>query len=224
MAGEVANVILMDQKFLRAGSARAHDDVYLALIQRSKAGNADAFERLMIATQQRVASIAYRLLGSREDAQDATQEVFLRVYKNLKRFDESKAFHPWLYRIVVNVCRDIAKRERKRGYQTVSLDEELESELIEQSASPQNMEEWALARQQKALIEMAVACLPYKERTAFILRDFEGLSTEEVANALGVRTATVRVHISSARARVRRYCERLISRTKERSRDDLRQS
>ena len=94
MAGEVANFILMDQKFLRAGSTQAHDEVYLALIQRSKAGDTDAFERLMIATQQRVASIAYRLLGSREDSQDATQEVFLRVYKNLKRFDESKAFHP----------------------------------------------------------------------------------------------------------------------------------
>ena len=223
MAGEVANVILMDQKFLRAGSAQAYDEVYLALIQRSKAGDTDAFERLMIATQQKVASIAYRLLGSREDAEDAAQEVFLRVYKNLRRFDESKAFHPWLYRIVVNVCRDIAKRERKRGYQTVSLDEELENELIEQSASPQNIEEWAMVRQQKALIEMAVARLPYKERTAFILRDFEGLSTEEVAKVLGVRTATVRVHISSARARVRRHCERLISRTKERSRNELRQ-
>jgi len=106
----------------------------------------------------------------------------------------------------------------------LDFDEELENELIEQSASPQNIEEWAMVRQQKALIEMAVARLPYKERTAFILRDFEGLSTEEVANALGVRTATVRVHISSARARVRRYCERLISRTKERSRNELRKS
>jgi len=224
MAGEVANFILMDQKFLRAGSTQAHDEVYLALIQRSKAGDTDAFESLMIATQQRVASIAYRLLGSPEDAQDAAQEVFLRVYKNLKRFDESKAFHPWLYRIVVNVCRDIAKRESKRGYQTVSLDEELENELIEQSASPRDIEEWALIRQQKVLIEMATARLPYKERTAFILRDFEGLSTEEVANVLGVRTATVRVHVSSARARVRRYCERLISRTKERSRNEVRKS
>ena len=224
MAGEEANFILMDQKFLRAGSTQAHDEVYLALIQRSKAGDTDAFESLMIATQQRVASIAYRLLGSPEDAQDAAQEVFLRVYKNLKRFDESKAFHPWLYRIVVNVCRDIAKRESKRGYQTVSLDEELENELIEQSASPRDIEEWALIRQQKVLIEMATARLPYKERTAFILRDFEGLSTEEVANVLGVRTATVRVHVSSARARVRRYCERLISRTKERSRNEVRKS
>lgn len=224
MAGEVANVFLMDQKFVRGGSAQVRDEVYLALIQRSKAGDTDAFERLMIATQQRVASITYRLLGSREDAQDAAQEVFLRVYKNLKRFDESKAFHPWLYRIVANVCRDIAKRERRRGYQTVPLDEELENELIEQSVGPENIEEWALVRQQKALIEMAVASLPYKERTAFILRDFEGLSTEEVANVLGVRTATVRVHISSARARVRRYCERLISRTKAGSRNELRQS
>src|SRR5438445_11610906 len=161
MAGEIANVILMDQKFLRAGSAQAHDEVYLAIIQWSKGGDTDAFERLMIATQQKVASIAYRLLGSREDAQDAAQEVFLRVFKNLKRFDESKAFHPWLYRIVVNVCRDIAIRERKRSYQTVSLDEKLEKELIEQAASPQNMEECALARQQKALLEMAAACLPY---------------------------------------------------------------
>jgi RNA polymerase sigma-70 factor (ECF subfamily) len=104
------------------------------------------------------------------------------------------------------------------------LDEELENELIEQSVGPQNIEEWAMARQQKALIEMATARLPYKERTAFILRDFEGLSTEEVANVLGVRTATVRVHVSSARARVRRYCERLISRTKERLRNELRPS
>src|SRR3989442_14264084 len=135
MAGEVANVILMDQKFLRAGSAQAHDEVYLALIQRSKAGDTDALERLMITTQQKVASIAYRLLGSREDAQDAAQEVFLRVYKNLKRFDERKAFHPGLYRIVVNVCRAIPKREKKRGFQTGSGDEGLEKRLIKKSAS-----------------------------------------------------------------------------------------
>lgn len=214
MAGEIADILLMDEHFVPAEPSQAREETYVALIQRTKAGDTAAFEQLMIATQHRVASVAWRMLENREDARDAVQEVFLRVYRNLKRFKEGQSFHPWLYRISVNVCRDMARRQRRRNYQTASLDAESSSVLIEQIADPTDVEESALLKQQRRLIQKAIASLPYKEKAAFLLRDLEGLSTEEVARVLGSRPATVRVQISSARARIKRYCQRLIRQTK----------
>src|SRR5712691_12231926 len=84
-----------------------------ALVERAREGDGRAFDRLMIETQERVVGLAWRLLGSREDARDAAQEVYLRVYRHLGRFRAGEDFRGWLYRITVNVCRDAARRRRR---------------------------------------------------------------------------------------------------------------
>ena len=84
-----------------------------ALVERAKEGDGRAFDRLMVETQERVVGLAWRLLGSHEDARDASQEVYLRVYRHLGRFRPGHDFHAWLYRITVNVCRDAARRRRR---------------------------------------------------------------------------------------------------------------
>src|SRR5881227_657893 len=88
--------------------------ILLANIRAAKAGDSRAFDNVMIATERRVATLAWRILGDAEEVKEATQETFLRVFRHLRRFDERQDFFGWLFRIAVNVCRDIEKRRRRR--------------------------------------------------------------------------------------------------------------
>lgn len=188
--------------------ARRRDDAFGALVARARAGDAAAFDQLMIATQHKVVSTAWRMLGDREDARDAAQEVYLRVYKYLARYDERQDFHGWLYRITVNVCRDAARLRAGGGRPLTSL--EAERGAVEQLPGPGDAERDALAAQQLALVARALQTLPEKERAALVLRDLEGLSTEEVARILKSRPVTVRTQVSSARTKIKRFCDRLL--------------
>jgi RNA polymerase sigma-70 factor (ECF subfamily) len=182
-------------------------------VERAKAGDAAAFEALIDCYQRKVLSTAFRLLGNREDAQDAAQEVFLRVHKYLRGFRSDQDFAAWLYRIIVNVCRD---HIRKRGgrHQFASFESEREAGTLEALASGEDVEANAIKSQQHAMIAEALDTLSTKERAALVLRDFEGLSTVEVARVLGSSQTTVRTQICSARAKIKQYRDRVLKRTR----------
>lgn len=180
-------------------------DAAAQLMLRAKAGDSTAFDRIIVAHQRRVLSLAWRLLGNQDDARDAAQEAFLRVYRHLEKFDASLDFSGWLYRIVVNVCRDQA---RKRGNHFSSFEAEMEAGTITEPASPHNTESAAMAAEEQAMILRALAQLTEKERAAIVLRDLEGLPTEEVARILGSSPTTIRSQISSARARLKAFRDR----------------
>ena len=192
-----------DRTVPRAPEARPYDHV----ISRARSGDLSAFDQLMVAHQQRVLGIAWRMLGNQDDAQDAAQETFLRVYKHLNTCDTKQDFSGWLYRIAVNVCHDLA-RKRGRG-NPVSLDAEIEAGRFVEP-SPHNTESSAMRAQERAIIARALATLSEKERAAIVLRDLEGLTTEEVAGILGSTPTTVRSQISSARAKIKIFHERWI--------------
>src|SRR3989440_12710856 len=116
----------------------------------------------MIATERRVATLAWRILGDAEEVKEALQETFLRLFRHLGRYDESRDFFAWLYRIAVNVCRDLDKRRRRTFFG-----------FLEQTAPPPTGLRIDLAR--------AIDALPPKERMAVILHDVEELPTDEVA-------------------------------------------
>ena len=199
MPGEAVGIGLMPQKLkLDEGEAPM-----TRLIARAQAGDADAFDQLMISHQHRVVAIAWRMLGSREEACDAAQEAFLRVYKHLHKFDLERDFSGWLYRIVVNVCHDLA---RKRVRQ--SSHEEMDD--LSNLPSTENLESAAMLAQERALILRALSSLPRKERAALVLRDLEGIDTEEVARILGSSPTTVRSQISSARTKIKNFRARLL--------------
>ena len=162
-------------------------NILLANIRAAKAGDSHAFENVMIATERRVATLAWRILGDAEEVKEALQETFLRVFRHLGRYDERYDFAGWLYRIAVNVCRDLDKRRRRRAFFVGQ---------VEQTAPPHTAARVDLAR--------AIDKLPPKERLAIILRDVEELSTDEVAAILGNSPATVRVQVSKAREKLRR--------------------
>jgi len=206
MVAEMAHVFLANANDIPADEENRADYLTI-LVTRARAGDALAFERIMLATEQRVVSIAWRMLGNSDDAQDAAQEVYLRVFKYLARFRTGEDFRGWLYRITINVCHDLA---RKRSTMTTRLSEldfgEEHAEVEDPGTDPETR---TLRQQQLALVRRALHVLSTKERAALVLRDLEGLSTEEVARALGSRPVTVRSQVSSARAKIRTYCERL---------------
>src|SRR2546430_15133460 len=209
MVAEMAHIFLTDATDVPS-SAREEEraDYFAMLVARLLAGDTFAFEQIMLATEQRVVSIAWRMLGNRDDAREATQEVYLRVFRYLARFRAGEDFRGWLYRITINVCRDLARR--KRSVMTTQFSEidfgEAHAEIEDPGTDPETR---TLRQQQLALVRRALQVLSTKERAALVLRDLEGLSTEEVARAPGSRPVTVRSQVSSARAKIRTYCEKL---------------
>lgn len=182
------------------------------LIERAAAGDTAAFEQIMIHSQQRVMAMTWRMLGNEADARDASQEVFLRVYKYLGRFKQDQDFFAWLYRVTVNVCRDILKKRQRQSDRYLSDEnEEALSVQIEQADAEQTL----MQAQRRELIAKAIATLPYKERASIVLRDVEGLSTDEVARIMKSSATTVRSQISSARKKIRDYCQQYLSRTEQ---------
>ncbi len=180
------------------------------LISRAQSGDLTAFDEIIISHQRKVITLAWRLLGNQDDARDAAQETFLRVYRHLNRFDPTKDFSGWLYRIAVNVCRDLARKRSRRKH--TSLEAEVESGNLPEPASRDNTEAAAIHAQEKAILARALATLTVKERAAIVLRDLEGLPTEEVARILGSRPVTVRSQICSARKKVKAFRERRLKR------------
>jgi RNA polymerase sigma-70 factor (ECF subfamily) len=192
---------------------------FALLVARARAGDSTAFEQIMLETERKVVVTAWRMLGNREDARDATQEVYLRVYKYLDRFKPEQDFQGWLYRITINVCRDATRKKRgagaRSGEESVSAQDRYERCPTESVSPDADAEENAIRGQQRSMLMRALATLPEKERAALVLRDMEGLTTEEVARVLHSSPVTVRSQISSARTKLKIYCERLL-RTGER--------
>ncbi len=180
------------------------------LVERAAAGDPAAFERIMIHSQQRVMAMTWRMLGNEADARDASQEVFLRVYKYLGRFRQDQDFFAWLYGITVNVCRDTLKKRQLQTNRFISFSNEVEEETLNVPVEQDDAEQNAMQSQRRELISKAIATLPYKERASIVLRDVEGLSTEEVARILKSSSTTVRSQISSARRKIRDYCRRYL--------------
>jgi RNA polymerase sigma-70 factor (ECF subfamily) len=181
------------------------------LLDRARQGEVDAFEGLMIATQRRVLSTSWRLLGDADRARDAAQEVYLRVFRSLRSFRPDGDFHAWLYGITVNVCRDSRRRRTADASRFTSLGEPLQAGETREVGTPATAEEDLLAEERRKHLFAALDTLPPGERAALVLRDLEGMTSEQAARALGSRPGTVRAQISSARTKVRRYCERVFA-------------
>ena len=169
----------------------------LATIRAVRAGDTDAFEDLMIATERRVSGLAFRILGDAEDVKDAVQETFIRVFRHLDQYREEHEFLGWLFRITVNVCRDF---ERKRRWRRLFSPVEHASHVSVRAGFDD-----ALSARDELM--RAVRLLPRKERLAVILRDLEELSTAEVAAILGLKETSLKVSISKARAKLRKWIE-----------------
>jgi RNA polymerase sigma-70 factor (ECF subfamily) len=182
--------------------------VFEALVARAKGGDAEAFDAIMEATQARVTSTAWRLLGSRDLARDASQEVFLRVFRSLRHFQPGRDFHAWLYAIAVNVCRDLSRQSRRREKTFTGLDG-TEAPISPCEHISPVAESDLLLEERRARVHAALDELPRDQREAIVLRDIEGFTSEEVARALGTTPGTVRSRVSAGRKKLRVHFDRV---------------
>jgi len=178
----------------------ANAEALLQTIRAARSGDSAAFEEIMVLTERRVAQISWRILGDAEEVKDAMQETFLRLFRYLGKYDEKKDFVAWLARIAVNVCIDLRRRRRPSAPLP---------ELLSTAAS---VEDVLIERSNRALLTQAIDALAPRERAAILLRDVEGLPTEEVAAAMGNNVTTVRVQLSRARAKLRKIIEGMTKR------------
>ncbi|NTV91513.1 MAG: sigma-70 family RNA polymerase sigma factor [Clostridiales bacterium] len=177
------------------------DENEKSLIDRSKAGDIEAFEQLVEKYQKKVFNIALRTIDNYADASDMAQEVFIRVYRAIGSFKEQSSFSTWLYKITTNVCLDeLRKRKNKRA---VSLDEEIRFEDGEakrqyESSDPRP-EDTAEKNELKRIVKEAIGKLSEEHRMAIVLRDLQGFSYEEMAVMLNLPEGTVKSRINRAR-------------------------
>ncbi|MEE9298228.1 MAG: sigma-70 family RNA polymerase sigma factor [Acidimicrobiia bacterium] len=161
-----------------------------ALIERYLGGDVDAFEELMRAHEDRVFGVCLRMLRNREAALDAVQETFVTVFRKADRFAGRSAFGTWLYRVAVNTCHDVARKNRRR------LAEPLQEGM--DPADPASEDSYSSA-EVRPDIEAALSELPTEFRSAVVLADLEGLALETVADVLGVPVGTVKSRVFRGR-------------------------
>ena len=178
----------MAQEAIEAAGLRLSPQID-SLIRAAQGGDEDAFEQLVRAHDQSVLRLALNLLGSPEDARDAYQEAFLRVYRNLHAFRFDCSFHTWLYRIVTNVCLDQLRRRKVRKEESTVVEtsdgpvDRMDSVETESAHADPERKLWN--RQLKERIEGALAGLSARERMVFELRHYEGLRLRNIGEILG---------------------------------------
>lgn len=179
-------------------------------VDRARRGDHEAFRLLVERYQARVFRLALRVLRDEEQARDAVQEGFLKAYRSLDRFEGRSRFYTWLYRLVLNLCLDM--RRKDRSDREVEWDEERvhpagevgEPALEEADGGPAGALERAEIRER---VGAAIERLPEVQRETLILREVEGLSYQEIAEALGISKGTVMSRLHYARKKVQRILE-----------------
>lgn len=170
------------------------------LVRRVQEGDTRAFEVLFHRHQHKVASLISRYVRDRDEVQDLVQEVFIKAYRALPRFRGDSAFYTWIFRIAVNTAKNyIASRGRRASEMKVDLDD---AEFIDGGEALKDADnpEGELARDQlKKVIDEAIAALPPDLRSAVTLREFDGLSYEQIADIMDCPVGTVRSRIFRAR-------------------------
>jgi len=182
----------------------------MALVHAAKGGDVQAFEELVRRYDRNVFRIAQHITHNREDAEDVVQDAFLKAYENLNQFQGQSKFYTWLVRIAVNEA--LMKLRRLKPGRTVSLDEDVKTE---EDSLPREVADWSPNPEQqynqaelKDILTRTIQGLPMSFRTVFVLRDVEGLSTEETAEALELSVPAVKSRLLRARLQLRERLNR----------------
>lgn len=164
------------------------------LVARSIRGDTESFNQLVLRWERPIYALAYRTIGREEDARDVCQETFLRAFRALPGFRGQAKFSSWLYRIALNLCRDWMRRERRAPI--VQAPEGVDLMDLAAAAEPSESIEDLVARKDMAeLVERAMARLPDEQRTAIVLKEYHGLTFQEIADVVGCPLSTVKTRL-----------------------------
>jgi RNA polymerase sigma-70 factor (ECF subfamily) len=191
-----------------------HPDV--ALVARAKKGDTAAFEQLVRQYERQIFRVAQHITQNREDAEDIAQDAFLKAYEKLEQFQGNSKFYTWLVRIAVN--ESLMRLRKRRTGKMVSIDEDIETE---EGSVPRDLADWAPDPEQNynqaelgEILRKTIQGLPQGFRIVFVLRDVEGLSTEETAETLGLSIPAVKSRLLRARLQLRERLSRYFRRKK----------
>jgi RNA polymerase sigma-70 factor (ECF subfamily) len=178
------------------------------LVARATAGDVDSFNQLVTRWERPVYALAYRTLGREEDARDVVQEAFLRAFRGLKGFKGQAKFSSWLYRITLNLCRDWIRRERRAPIVQVPEGTDPVDLADERVAPTESVEELVARREMSSAVAKAMADLPEEQRTAIMLKEYHGLTFQEIAEMLDCPLSTVKTRLYQGLSVLRRRLER----------------
>ncbi len=173
------------------------------LVARSIRGDADSFNELILRWERPIYALAYRTIGREEDARDVCQETFLRAFRALPGFRGQAKFSSWLYRIALNLCRDWMRRERRAPMTQLAEDADLHEVAAAQGPS-ESIEDLVARRALTKVVERAMARLPDEQRTAIVLKEYHGLTFQEIADVMGCPLSTVKTRLYQGLAVLRR--------------------
>ena len=174
------------------------------LVGRARQGDREAFTQLIVQYQVPLYNTALRMVGSREDAADITQEAFLRAWEKIRTLRDAP-FKSWIFQITVNLCYDHFRRGRRYG---VMPDEEQGGKIVGLGIALPDPQERAEANERARVVRDSIEALDHDMRTALVLRDINGMTYDEIAGILGVPLGTVKSRIARARAQVQESLQR----------------
>ena len=185
-----------------------------ALVKLCRQGDSAAMERLIIKYQNRIYNVILKICADRDDAAELTQETFVKVIENIKRFEGRSSFYTWAFRIAVNLTLNYCRRNAKLALRSLDAEEEQYNsqtrQVLREFLSDDSSPDPEAMAQNKELYEIAVKALMKlddAQRTVVVLRDIEGMSYARIAEVLDVELGTVRSRLSRARGKLRRILE-----------------
>jgi RNA polymerase sigma-70 factor, ECF subfamily len=177
------------------------------LVARSQGGDVDSFNQLILRWERPIYALAYRVIGREEEARDVCQEAFLRAFRALPGFKGQAKFSSWLYRITLNLCRDWMRRQKRAPVSQMPDDTDA-MELAAQAGPVESIEDLVARRQLSAAVEEAMTLLPEEQRTAIILKEYHGMTFQEIADLQGCPLSTVKTRLYQGLSVLRRHLAR----------------
>ena len=177
------------------------------LVALSKGGDADSFNQLILRWERPIYALANRVIGREEDARDVCQETFLRAFRALPGFKGEAKFSSWVYRIALNLCRDWMRKQRRAP--TLQMPEGVDPiEMAGERGPVESIETLVERRELSGVVEEAMKLLPEEQRTAIILKEYHGMTFQEIADLQGCPLSTVKTRLYQGLSVLRRHLEK----------------
>lgn len=177
------------------------------LVTRSMGGDQDSFNQLVLRWERPIYALAYRVIGREEEARDVCQDTFLRAWRALPGFKGQAKFSSWLYRIALNLCRDWIRRQRRAP--VMQMPEGVDPlEMAAEHEPAESIETLVARRELSAVVEEAMTRLPDEQRTAIILKEYHGMTFQEIADLQGCPLSTVKTRLYQGLSVLRKHLEK----------------
>jgi RNA polymerase sigma-70 factor, ECF subfamily len=176
------------------------------LVALSMSGDTESFNQLIVRWERPIYALAYRTLGREEEARDVVQETFLRAFRGLKNFRGQAKFSSWIYRIALNLCRDWMRRERRTPIAPTPEGVDL-VELAAEQEPAESIEDLVARHDMSRVVARAMARLPDEQRMAIILKEYHGMTFQEIADLQSVPLSTVKTRLYQGLSVLRRVLQ-----------------